>query len=152
MKSLIFLGVVGLLISGCATIKKQQNIGKIMETHVFDAPPEEVYSAASTEFSAMFLKLEGDGKNSGASPWLIAHKEDKMTNKKWQEKDRFVVEISSNDGKKSKLTVHREAQSNFVGGKWGSITSGRMYIYEFNILKRMNPSLAQQIDAKAAKM
>ena len=149
MKSLILTLSTMVIFIGCATMKKQQNINKIMETHVFDASADTVYAAAEAEFQKMYSPITQTKKHNGSSPWLTKPKE--LGSKKYQEKDRFVVKVTLRGKDKSLLVITREAKSNYLG-KWSEPTSDRMFIYEFNIQKRLDPVVAAQIDATAAKM
>ena len=149
MKALLLTISIALLISGCGSIKKQQHIGKIMETHVFDVPADELYKATEAEFKKMYTPLKSTGKNTGASAWVS--QQSKLGEKEYTEKSRFAVEIIPVNSKSSRLTIHRESQSNYLGD-WGNISRGRMYIYEFNVQRRLDPLVAQKIDQKAETM
>ena len=149
MQKIIMITLMSLFLFSCGSIMQQQNIGKIMKTHVIEASSTDVYQAAEEEFKGMYVPLISSGKNKGATAWLTKHT--KLGEKKYMEKDRFVVEVTDSGKGKSKVVVTRELQSNF-SGSWSTKPSARMYIYEFNIQKRLNPSIAQKIEAQAAKM
>lgn len=149
MKKLVYMALMSLTLVSCAAIKQQQNIATIMETHTIQAPASAVYTAAVEEFKGMFVPLTANGKNKGATAWYTKHTS--LGDKPYMEKDRFVVVVKSNGKNKSKVVVTRELQSNFTGS-WSHKPTARMHIYEFNIQKRLDPSVAKQIEDKASKM
>lgn len=149
MKKVILVALMSLFLFGCGTIKQQQNISKIMATHVIEGAAADVYKAAEEEFKGMYVPLISNGKYKGATAWLTKHST--LGSKKYMEKDRFVVVVTTPGKGQSKVVVTRELQSDF-NGSWSTKPTARMHIYEFNIQKRLNPGIAQEIETKASQM
>lgn len=149
MKNALFMAMAAILITGCASMKKQMNINKVMETHVFEAPAADVYEAAEAEFKGMYTPINSTGKTTGASEWITRPTE--LGGKKYKEKSRFTVTVTPKGKKMSMVVVSRESATD-ITGKWGDTRKARMGVYEFNILKRLDSAKAQEVEAKAAAM
>ena len=149
MKKLILLSLTSVLMFSCAAMKKSKNLATIMDSQVFNFPAKTVYAAAQAEFKSMYVPLSTMGKFHGESTWLI--KPVKLGKKEYQEKDHFVVKVTSKGKGKSIVRVTRDVQNNHMG-PWQAKGSSRMQVYEYNILKRLDPSLAEKLDKKAETM
>ena len=146
MKSkLLLIGIVA-FVSACAGIQKQNKINDQMKDYVFSSEAPKVYAAAEGGFEKMQTPIETKGKNQGASKWV--EQDSQLGEKKYKEKSRFTVKVASLGKGKSKLRVFRESQSN-LSGDWGKVTPGRMLIYEYNILQKVNPKAAAKIEQNA---
>jgi len=140
VKTFLFLSVFTIVFSGCATIKKQQNIGKIMHDHIFDVSADKLYVAAEAEFKKMYVPLTSSRNHQGSTQWLS--KQETLGSKAYTEKDRFVVTVAAQGDNKSRIFVIRELKSDF-NGAWSDKPSHRMYIYEFNIQKKIESFLGK---------
>ncbi len=149
MKRLFLLSLTSVLFFSCAALKKSQNINKIMDKEVLNFSAQKVYSAAQAEFKSMFVPLVTKGKFHGETKWLT--KPAKLGEKEYKEKDHFVVKVTSKGKNKSIIRVTREVQNNYMG-PWESKGSSRMQVYEYNVLKRLDPKRGMQIDKKAETM
>ncbi len=149
MKKLLMSLAALLLLSGCATIKLQQNIINQMETYVFNAPPGVIYAAAEDVFSGMYVPLESTGQYKGESKWLSRYSE--FQGKQFESKQRFIVEVKDGGNNRSLLRVYIQAQSkSIIDGKWEIRSPARSPIYEYSILQKVDPAAAAIIDKKAA--
>jgi len=149
MKKLLMSLAVVLLLSGCATIKLQQNIINQMETYVFNAPPGVIYAAAEDVFSGMYVPLESTGQYKGESKWLSRNSE--FQGKQFYSKQRFIVDVKGDGNNRSLLRVYVQTQSkSIVDGKWNILAPSRSPIYEYSILEKVDPAAAAAIEKKAA--
>ena len=69
--------------------------------------------------------------------------------KAYQEKTRFSVKVTDRGKNTSTVRVFHESQNNMMGD-WGDVRQGRMLVYEFNILQKVNPSKAGEIEKMAS--
>ena len=146
MKRFFLIVLLTPLFFGCAGIQKQNQINEQMKNYVFKAPPAEIYKTAEKVFKGMYTELKSDGKFQGSSQWLTQNST--LGGKSYQEKSRFTVKIVETNSEGSKLRIHRENQSNLTG-EWRPGSPGRMLIYEYNVLKELNPKAAQKIELAA---
>lgn len=150
MKKLVYLFsllVAVTAISGCAGIKKQNNINKYMENFVFNAPADKVYNAAVAKMGSMYVTIKPVSKHHGASDWNTNNTS--LGGNSYQEQVRFSIAVNSNGNDKSTLRIYRERKTN-LSGSWSEAHKQRFLIYEYNVLQQVNPSRAASLEKMAA--
>jgi len=150
MKKILPILIIALTISltGClGAIKKQGKIEDQMKNLVINSSASKVYTAAEKYMNSMFIKIKPTGKNTGASSWSI--NDVTLGSNKYKEKVRFTVRVASKGNNKSKLNISRERSTNMMGD-FSKPVAGRYLTYEYNVLKKMNPARAAQIDKNAS--
>ena len=148
MKKLIPLISIALIfmLSGCAAIKKQNNIDEQMKNLVFNASADRVYSAA---VNFMQTDIMPTGKYSGSSKWIYS--EYIFGGKKNKKKERTIINVTPKGKNQATLRILKESSTTFVNDDWAVPHSMRQLAYEFNTLKRVNPAQAAEIDRIASK-
>ncbi|MDH5395506.1 MAG: hypothetical protein OEW97_04480 [Gammaproteobacteria bacterium] len=144
---LIFASLI-MALSGCAGIKKQNNIEEQMKNLVFNAPADRVYSAAIAEMSnPLTPKIKSTGQFSGASDWVYS--DYVFGGKVNKRKTRTLISVTAKGNKQSILRIQTETATNFMGD-FGEPHVVRFLTNEYNTLKRVNPVQAAEIDKMAS--
>lgn len=148
MKKFLSIAMIALAVSlsGCAAIQKQANLNAQMENLVMNAPADKVYNAAVNTMNSMFVRIRTTGRNQGASSWQI--KPVSLGTKHYKEKTRFTVKVTAKGKNKSVLIISKERSSNMMGD-WNRPLPGRLMSYEYQVLKKINPARAAEIDKNA---
>jgi hypothetical protein len=148
MKKLINLFIIALVasLSGCAAIQKQNRIIEQMNNLVFNAPADSVYNTAVSVMNSMFIQISTTGKNEGASAWQTSNVS--LGSSTYQEKIRFTVKVTAASQGTSSLRIQRERKSNHMGS-WKT-TAARNQVHEYNVLQKIDPARASEIDRNAS--
>jgi len=147
MKKILATALTVLLLTGCAAIMQSIYTMDMMKSYAFKASPDVAYSGAVDMFNRIGVHIDTSGRNKGESEWVS--KNAKLGDKHYTEMSRYLVEVTPAGNSGSFVHISRQTQSNLTG-EWFMGNPGRDYSQEYNLLQKIDPAGAAEIDRKAA--
>ena len=158
MKNSSVLVFIVLFLSGCTAIATQHNLMSRMGTYTFNTTPDVVYAGAVKMFNQDRIPLTSTGHNKGVSHWKKVYVSQGSLSH--YEKIRFAVETTPVGKNKSIIRIYKESipikkQSVYIGKTLGDEIIKperiRSIPFEYRVLKIVNPTAANRIEARAAR-
>jgi len=147
MKKILATALAVFLLTGCAAIMQSMYTMDMMKSYTFNVPPDAAYAGATNMFNRIGVHIDASGKNRGESEWVS--KNAKLGDKHYTEMSRYLVEVTPAGDHGSFVHISRQTQSNLTGG-WLMGNPARDYSMEYNLLQKLDPAGAAEIDRKAA--
>jgi hypothetical protein len=152
------IATVLILATGCATVSMQYNLMEAVKTYEFSESADVVYAGAQEFFKGEKLELAAAGDKIGVTPWKVDYVSQGSLSH--TEKVRYKVTVSAIDGNKSIIRIFKESipdksdvvnVGEMLGGEILTPDTMRDVPIEYQVLKHINPAVATQMEADAAK-